>query len=144
YKEGQGGGQNPGNVPVTGVTVNPPTAQVEVGQSVQLNASVAPSNATNKQVPWSVSGSSIASVSPHGLVTGLAQGTTTVPAPTADGNKAASATITVAPAPSTVIVIGDEVKGLKKIGDDLLFYVNGATFADLHYKVNNGGQLNVA
>nr|7R1N_AAA Chain AAA, Beta-1,3-glucanase bglH [Paenibacillus illinoisensis]7R1N_BBB Chain BBB, Beta-1,3-glucanase bglH [Paenibacillus illinoisensis]7R1N_CCC Chain CCC, Beta-1,3-glucanase bglH [Paenibacillus illinoisensis]7R1N_DDD Chain DDD, Beta-1,3-glucanase bglH [Paenibacillus illinoisensis]7R3T_A Chain A, Beta-1,3-glucanase bglH [Paenibacillus illinoisensis]7R3T_B Chain B, Beta-1,3-glucanase bglH [Paenibacillus illinoisensis] len=132
------------NVPVTGVTVNPTTAQVEVGQSVQLNASVAPSNATNKQVTWSVSGSSIASVSPNGLVTGLAQGTTTVTATTADGNKAASATITVAPAPSTVIVIGDEVKGLKKIGDDLLFYVNGATFADLHYKVNNGGQLNVA
>lgn len=36
------------------------------------------------------------------------------------------------------------MRGLKKIGDDLLFYVNGATFADLHYKLNNGGQLNVA
>ncbi|MUG67887.1 MULTISPECIES: glycoside hydrolase family 16 protein [Paenibacillus] len=45
--------------------------------------------------------------------------------------------------PST-IVIGDEVRGLKRTGDDLLFYVNGATFADLHYKINNGGQLNVA
>ncbi|CAM4408928.1 family 16 glycosylhydrolase [Paenibacillus macerans] len=48
------------------------------------------------------------------------------------------------PAPPSTIVIGDEVKGLKKTGDDLLFYVNGATFADLHYKVNNGVQLNVA
>lgn len=45
--------------------------------------------------------------------------------------------------PSTV-VIGDQVKGLKKTGDNLLFYVNGATFADLHYKINSGGQLNVA
>lgn len=44
----------------------------------------------------------------------------------------------------TTVVIGDSVKGLKKTGDDLLFYVNGATFADLHYKINNGGQLNVA
>ncbi|MGE7825548.1 family 16 glycosylhydrolase [Paenibacillus sp. NPDC093718] len=144
YKEGQGGGQNPGNVSVTGVTVNPATAQVEVGQSVQLNASVAPSNATNKQVTWSVASSGIASVSASGLVTGLAPGTTTITATTADGNKTASAAITVVPAPSTVIVIGDEAKGLKKIGDDLLFYVNGATFADLHYKINNGGQLNVA
>ena len=42
------------------------------------------------------------------------------------------------------VIIGDEVKGLKKTGDDVLFYVNGATFADLHYKVNNGQQLNVA
>ncbi|MCM3702307.1 glycoside hydrolase family 16 protein [Paenibacillus macerans] len=48
------------------------------------------------------------------------------------------------PTPPSTIVIGDEVKGLKKTGDDLLFYVNGATFADLHYKVNNGVQLNVA
>ena len=144
YKEGDGGGQNPGSVPVTGVTVNPSTAQVEVGKSVQLNANVAPSNATNKQVTWSVANGSTASVSPSGLVTGLAPGTTTVTATTADGNKTASSTITVVPPPATVIVIGDEVKGLKKIGDDLLFYVNGATFADLHYKVNNGVQLNVA
>ncbi|GAB6930937.1 hypothetical protein JCM10914A_49200 [Paenibacillus sp. JCM 10914] len=47
------------------------------------------------------------------------------------------------PSPGEVI-IGDEVRGLKKTGNDLLFYVNGATFADLHYKINNGGQLNVA
>lgn len=42
------------------------------------------------------------------------------------------------------VIIGDAVRGLKKTGDDLLFYVNGATFADLHYKINNGGQMNVA
>ncbi|RRJ62804.1 glycoside hydrolase family 16 protein [Paenibacillus oralis] len=48
------------------------------------------------------------------------------------------------PTPPSTIVIGDEVKGLKKTGDNLVFYVNGATFADLHYKVNNGVQLNVA
>ncbi|MEK4979123.1 family 16 glycosylhydrolase [Bacillus sp. FSL K6-6540] len=142
YKENGSG--NPGNVPVTGVTLNPTTAQVEVGQSLQLNAGIAPSNATNKQVTWTVSGASAASVSQEGVVTGLAPGTATVTATTVDGQKTASSTITVVPAPSTVIVIGDEVRGLKKIGNDLLFYINGATFADLHYKINNGGQLNVA
>lgn len=142
YKEGDGG--NSENVPVTGVTVNQSTAQLEVGQSLQLNASVTPSNATNKQVIWSVSNSSIASVSQDGTVTGVAPGTATVTATTVDGNQTAASTITVVPAPSTVIIIGDEVRGLKKTGNDLLFYVNGATFADLHYKVNNGGQLNVA
>ncbi|WP_339205739.1 family 16 glycosylhydrolase [Paenibacillus sp. FSL K6-3182] len=142
YKEN--GGQNPTNVPVTGVTLNQSTAQLQVGQSVQLNATVAPSNATNKQVTWSVSGASIASVNQNGVVTGLAPGTTTVTATTADGNKTASSTITVVPAPSTVIVIGDAVRGLKKAGNNLTFYVNGATFADLHYKINNGAQQNVA
>lgn len=142
YKENGSG--NPGNVPVTGVTLNPTSAQVEVGQSLQLNAGIAPSNATNKQVTWSVSGASVASVSQEGVVTGLAPGTATVTATSVDGQKTASSTITVVPAPSSVIVIGDEVRGLKKIGNDLLFYINGATFADLHYKINNGGQLNVA
>ena len=144
YKEGNS--QNPGNdVPVTGVTLNQTTAQAEVGQTVQLNANVAPSNATNKQVTWAVSNANVASVNPNGLVTGIVPGTTTVTATTANGNKTATSTITVVPASSSgVIIVGDEVRGLKKIGDDLLFYVNGATFADLHYKLNNGGQLNVA
>lgn len=48
------------------------------------------------------------------------------------------------PGPPSTVIIGDEVRGLKRTGDDLLFYVNGATFADLHYKVNKGVQLNVA
>ncbi|MFF2889314.1 family 16 glycosylhydrolase [Paenibacillus sp. NPDC057967] len=142
YKEGDS--ENPGNVSVTGVTLNQTSAQVEVGQDVQLNATVAPSNATNKQVTWTVSNSSVASVNQSGKVTGLAPGTATVTATTVDGNKTAVSTITVVPAAPTVIVIGDAVRGLKKIGNNLQFYVNGATFADLHYKINNGGQQNVA
>ncbi|MFC7680220.1 family 16 glycosylhydrolase [Paenibacillus sp. GCM10028914] len=142
YKDNSG--ENSETVPVTGVTVNPSIAQVEVGQNIQLSASVSPFNATNKQVTWSASDSSIASVSPNGLVTGLSPGTTTISATTFDGHKTASSTITVVPEPSPVIIIGDEVQGLKKIDDDLLFYVHGATFADLHYKVNNGVQMNVA
>jgi beta-glucanase (GH16 family) len=142
YKDG--GGENPNNVPVTGVTLSQNTAQLEVGQNVQLNASVAPSNATNNQVTWTVAGTGIASVNQQGIVTGLAPGTATVTATTVDGNKTAVCTLTVVSAPPTVIIVGDEVRGLKKIGDDLLFYVNGATFADLHYKLNSGAQLNVA
>lgn len=144
YKENGGSGGNPGNVSVTGVTLNQSSAQVEVGQDVQLNATVAPANATNKQVTWTVSNQSVASVNQSGKVTGLAPGTATVTATTVDGNKTAVSTITVVPAAPTVIVIGDAVRGLKKIGNNLQFYVNGATFADLHYKVNGGGQLNVA
>jgi len=117
---------------------------VQVGQTVSLSAAVAPANATNKQVTWSVANSSIASVSASGVVSGLAAGTTTVTATTADGNRTASATITVVPSPTTTVIIGDSVRGIRKTGDNLLFYVNGATFADLHYKVNSGGQLNVA
>jgi beta-glucanase (GH16 family) len=146
YKEDGNGGNpgNSGNVAVTGVTLNPSSAQVQVGQNVQLNAVVAPSNATNKQVTWTTSNSAVAAVSQSGIVTGVAPGTATVTAVTADGSKTAAASITVVQAAPTVIVIGDSVRGIKKTGNNLLFYVNGATFADLHYKVNHGVQLNVA
>ncbi|WP_227011694.1 family 16 glycosylhydrolase [Paenibacillus lutimineralis] len=139
-----GGGENPGNIPVSGIALSQTNAQLEVDQQVQLNANVTPANATNKQVSWTVSDASIASVNQNGVVTGLASGTTTVTVATVDGNKTAVCTITVLPKAPTVVIIGDEVRGLKKTGDNLLFYVNGATFADLHYKLNNGGQLNVA
>ncbi|WP_410771546.1 family 16 glycosylhydrolase [Fontibacillus sp. BL9] len=144
YNSGGTGGENPGTVPVTGVTLNQTTAQIEVDQQVQLNATVAPANATNKQVTWAVSNAAVASVNQAGVVTGLTPGTATVTATTVDGNKAASSIITVVPKAPTVIIIGDDVRGLKKTGDNLLFYVNGATFADLHYKINNGVQMNVA
>ncbi|MDF9839801.1 MULTISPECIES: family 16 glycosylhydrolase [unclassified Paenibacillus] len=146
YKEGTGGGNpgNPGNVAVSGVTVTPSSPQIEVGQSVQLAANVAPANATNKAVSWSVSNPAVASVNASGSVTGLAAGTVTVTATTADGGKTASSTITVVTPPPVTVVIGDSVRGLKKTGNNLQFYVNGATFADLHYKINGGGQLNVA
>ncbi|WP_150272787.1 family 16 glycosylhydrolase [Paenibacillus tepidiphilus] len=145
YKEGTGGNPgNPGSIAVTGVTVAPSASQVEVGKSVQLTASVAPANATNKAVTWSVSNPGVASVNASGSVTGIAPGTVTVTATTADGGKTAASTITVVTPPPVTVVIGDSVRGLKKTGDNLLFYVNGATFADLHYKINNGGQLNVA
>lgn len=139
-----GGGENPGNIPVSGIALNQTDAQVEVDQQVQLHANVTPANATNKQVSWTVSNASVASVNQNGVVTGLAPGTATVTAATVDGNKTAVCTITVLPKAPAVVIIGDEVRGLKKTGDNLLFYVNGTTFADLHYKLNNGGQLNVA
>jgi beta-glucanase (GH16 family) len=143
YKEGNGGG-NPGNVAVTGVTVTPSSAQVQAGQTVQLSAAVTPSNATNKAVNWSVANPAVATVNGSGIVTGVAPGTTIVTATTADGNKTSVSAITVVAPPPTTYIIGDAVRGIKKTGNNLLFYVNGATFADLHYKVNNGVQLNVA
>lgn len=47
------------------------------------------------------------------------------------------------PSSSITNVRGDEVCGLKRTDGTVEFYVNGATFADLHYKVNGGGQVNV-
>ncbi len=142
YKENGTGG--PGNVPVTGVSLNRTAAEVAPGNSLLLTASVLPADATNKGVTWSVADSSIATVDQTGKVTGISKGTTTVTVTTSNGNKTAECQITVTDSGSSVIIIGDSVRGLKKSGDTVEFYVNGAEFADLHYKLNNGGQINVA
>ena len=74
------------DVRVESVSVNPNTASLTIGETLQLKASVSPSSATKKDVTWSSSKPSVASVSASGLVTAVSEGTTTIIA-TADGKK---------------------------------------------------------
>jgi len=73
-------------VDVTGVTVAPATASIEVGSTQQLTATIAPDNATTKTVRWLTSAAGIATVSPTGLVTAVAAGAATITATTVDGS----------------------------------------------------------
>lgn len=82
-------------VAVENVTVAPSTATVSVGSTKQLSATVTPDGAS-KEVQWTSSSSTIASVSNSGLVTGKKAGQATITATSkADSNKKATATITV-------------------------------------------------
>ncbi|KFJ06033.1 alpha-amylase [Bifidobacterium thermophilum] len=73
------------------VTVTDPGAKVDVqsvsisgagtvaaGKTIQLTATVSPSNATNKTVTWASLDPSVATVSSTGVVTGVKAGTTTI------------------------------------------------------------------
>ena len=82
-------------VAVTGVTLNATTKDVSVGKEVALTATVAPNNASNKEVTWSTADSSIANVSTTGVVTAKKIGLTTVTATTLDGGYTASCAINV-------------------------------------------------
>ena len=82
-------------IKVTGVSVSPTSKSIAVGDSTRLTATVLPSDATNKNVSWSSSNTSVATVSSTGWVTGVGEGTATITVTTADGNKTATATITV-------------------------------------------------
>ena len=63
-----------------------PSAELEIGKTLQLSATVTPTGATNKDITWSSSNPSVASISAAGLVTALSEGTTTITA-AADGKK---------------------------------------------------------
>ncbi|MBN2485597.1 MAG: discoidin domain-containing protein [Bacteroidales bacterium] len=82
-------------VRVTGVSVVPATASINVGATTTLTATIAPSNATNKSVSWASSNTSVATVNSSGQVTGVASGTATITVTTADGGFRATSTITV-------------------------------------------------
>ena len=71
-------------VRVQSVSVIPTSKDLAIGETVQLGATVSPSNATRKDITWSSSKSSVATVSSSGLVTAVSEGTTTITA-TADG-----------------------------------------------------------
>jgi alpha-amylase len=86
---------NAGNVLVTGVTVSPTSATINVGATQQLTATIAPTNATNKNVTWTSSNSAVATVSASGLVTGIASGSATITVSSVDGSKTAACAITV-------------------------------------------------
>ena len=80
----------------TSIALNKTSATLYLDQTVQLTATVSPSNATDKSVVWTSSNNSIATVSTTGLVTAIAPGNATITATTADGsNLSADCEITV-------------------------------------------------
>lgn len=84
-------------VPVTGVTLDKTEATVEEGTSVQLAATVAPSNATDKSVTWASDDTATATVDGTGKVTGVKakDGTVNINVTTKDGSKIATCAVTV-------------------------------------------------
>ncbi len=87
------------SVAVTGVTMSRTSASLNVGETVSLSATVAPSNATDKTVTWSSSNTKVATVS-GGTVTAKAAGTATITATA--GGKTATCTVTVTDKNATV------------------------------------------
>lgn len=81
-------------VKVTGVTVTPTEAIIAVGGKATLSASIAPANATNKNVTWTTSDEKVATVT-NGIVTGVKAGKATITVTTADGGKTATCAVEV-------------------------------------------------
>ena len=104
----------PETVAVTGVTLDKSTAKLTAkGHTVDLTATVAPENATNKKVTFTTSNEKAATVDANGKVTAVGNGTATITVTTEDGKKTAACEVTVEipaapdPAPEELV---DEVK----------------------------------
>ena len=94
-------------VKVTEIKIGPENATIEVGETKQFAAAISPSDADNKEVEWSSSDTSVATVDANGLVTGVAKGEATITAIAKDGSGVkGSATITVIVPPTSVTFDG--------------------------------------
>ena len=71
-------------IPVTGIKLDKTSAEMLTGETLQLNATLEPEDATSKDITWTSSDNTIASVSTKGLVKALKAGKVTV---TATSNK---------------------------------------------------------
>lgn len=86
----------PATVPVTGLELNKNSLTLQEKGSDTLTVTVKPTDATNQDVTWQSSNTSIATVSADGTVTAISAGTATITATAADGSGvSASCTLTV-------------------------------------------------
>ena len=91
-------------VAVTGITLDKTTAELEIGATETLSATVTPDDATDKSVTWTTSDANVATVE-NGVVTAVAAGNATITAQA--GEHTATCAVTVKAAePATPATIG--------------------------------------
>ncbi|MBE6135142.1 MAG: hypothetical protein E7179_03940 [Erysipelotrichaceae bacterium] len=122
-------------IAVTGVSLSHSAHTVYLGSTFSLTATVAPSNATNKNVNWSSSDTGVVTVNSSGLLTPVAIGDATITARTVDGNKTATCAITVSED------VGDaQTIMIYMCGSDLESGGRGYATSDLNEILNVSGQ----
>ena len=109
-------------VPVTGITINPTSKTVQLGDSFKIDAQVHPSTATNSKLKWTSSKKSVATVDENGKVSAVGIGSATITAKTKDGGYTAKCKVKVVSKPTSI-----------KLEDD--FYLNVGYSHKLSYKI---------
>jgi len=85
------------SIPLNSVTLTP-ALNVNIGSTVFIPTIILPVNATNQLINWTTSNPGVATVNTSGLVTGMAEGTVSITATSADGsNKFGTCMVTVNP-----------------------------------------------
>ena len=80
--------KEPAEIVVESIKLSTSSLELTVGDQKSLNATVSPSNATNKKITWASSRPNVASVTIDGIVEGISAGSAVITATSANGIKA--------------------------------------------------------
>lgn len=77
---------NGNQVKVSDLQLSLPNSELQVGETVQVQATITPSNALVTRLDWSSDNNAVATVSENGIITGVAAGSAKITARTTDGS----------------------------------------------------------
>lgn len=127
-------------IPVTNITLNSNEINLNPGGTFKLDATVNPSNASNKNIKWISSNESIATVDQSGNVTADVAGTTYISAVSADGKVVATCTVNVSK-PVVTKPAKVKIKSAKKKGKKVTLKwkkISDAAGYVVYMKTNSG------
>lgn len=131
---------------VTGVSLSPAALALHPGENSSLTATIAPSNATNKNVTWSTNNSSVATVN-GGTVSAVSAGTATITVTTEDGSKTASCTVTVTDVVVSGVTLNKSSLTIARLGTETLTATvapSNATNKNINWSSSNAGVATVS
>ena len=143
---------------VTGVTLNYNTLSMMVGESEDLQASVEPYAALNKNVTYTTSDPSVVTVSATGKVRAVGAGTAVVTVTTIDGGFTDTCTVTVIEDTPPLLFDFTGVAGIERPEQGSMgYYIDQPTFdltaglvidetidpSDVHFRIIQGGGATV-
>lgn len=112
---------------ITGITINPVNASIQIGETIQLTAEATPSTVTEK-ITWKSRNKDVAKVDNNGKVTAIGNGKVEIVAQNPSGTIKATCTVTVGidttkkkiqvDIPYNVTYNGDEQKWIPNVTDD--------------------------
>lgn len=107
-------------ISVTRIEMTPSSATLEIGETIQLNATAYPTNATNRSLNWTTENYSVASVSNSGLVTARGAGRVWIWARATDGSGAGNYCVVDVKEPTKVSSIElSETEATMEVGEEL-------------------------
>ena len=117
------------NIGVSGININNcPTSSLKVGDTIQLTANITPSNATNKDIVWTVPTFNIVTINNSGKLKAISTGTVTLTATTIEGGYQSKCKITVSDKIEENNFSSSNNKNAIKLNQSKLSIIEGSEF----------------